>query len=170
MMKNEGVGEKYRKNKLFFPVSSENYVSLYRRTCMVFWAGLRIRLTLMWIRFWISLFNLMWVRIRIFTLLRIRILLFVKVFRICDPRPTDPPIAIFSLHASIVSIDDHPWLQFWASTPQLWAAMALHVSTYFEPLQLLNFDIDAEPYPNSQNDEDRIRNPDSENFPVHFGL
>ncbi len=64
-----------------------------------------------------------------FPLMRIRILLLIKVMRICDHWSTDRPF--LSLHASILSIHGLSWL-------------------HFEPLKLLNFDFNAGPDPDPQ--------------------
>jgi hypothetical protein len=60
------------------------------------------------------------------TLIRIRILPFIKILGICDHWPTDPPRLHLSLQASIVSVKQPRWL-------------------YFEHLKLLNFYINADP-------------------------
>ncbi len=79
---------------------------------------LRIRITLMRIR------------IPVFTLLRIRILLLIKVMRICDHWSTDPLRPRFDTlkyPASTVSVYGTPWL---------------HI---FEPLQVIDADPDLGP-------------------------
>jgi hypothetical protein len=53
------------------------------------------------------------IRIRLFTLMRIRILLLIKVKRICDHLSTvNPRPSILSLTASIVNVYSPPWLHF----------------------------------------------------------
>ncbi len=82
------------------------------------------------------------IRIQLFTLMRIRSLLLTKVMRICDHwvnRPSTTPL--------------------WASTPPLWASTALH----FEPLKILNFDINADPDPALQYNADLGTDPASKN-------
>ncbi len=66
--------------------------------------GLRIPITLRRIRIRI--------RIHLFTLMRIRTLLLVKVVRIYDHWSTDLQGSILSLHASIVSVQCPPWIHF----------------------------------------------------------
>ncbi len=53
-----------------------------------------------------------WIRIRLFTLIRIRIPILIKVMPICDHWSTDPPWLHFTPHASVVSIQGPPWLHF----------------------------------------------------------
>jgi hypothetical protein len=61
--------------------------------------------------------------------IRLRILLFIKVIKICDHWSTEPPEgSVVTLHASIVSVHGPPRL-------------------HFEPLKRLNFDFDADPDP-----------------------
>ncbi len=70
------------------------------------------------------------IRILLFKLMRIWILLFVRVMRICDHWYTEPP----RLHL------EPPW----AFTPPLWAATALN-GTLFEHLKFLNFYFNSDP-------------------------
>jgi hypothetical protein len=58
--------------------------------------------------------------------MRIRILLLIKVMQICNHWSLDPQGSILSIHASIVSVHGSPRL-------------------HFEPLKLLNFDVNANP-------------------------
>jgi hypothetical protein len=70
----------------------------------------------------------MWIRIQVFTLMRIRIHLFIKMMGICEHCRIDPPGLHFKPQSSIVIVHGLPRI-------------------YFETLKLLNFDFNAEPDP-----------------------
>jgi hypothetical protein len=104
---------------------------------------IRIRIylfILLRIRAWVSLFILTRIRIRLFTLMGIwiRILLLIKVMRICDHWSKDPPRLHFE-------------------PPRLRCERPLPSIALPEPLEILNFSFNADLYPDPEFNLMRIR-------------
>jgi hypothetical protein len=78
-------------------------------------AGFQIHITLMRFRIWIQLFSLTRIRVQLFTSMQIRIRILIKVTRICDHWPTDPPDLHFEpLH---LNLEPRKLLKFVDSDP-----------------------------------------------------
>jgi hypothetical protein len=80
------------------------------------------------IRIQFQLLIKMLIRVKLFTLMRIRIRLIKKLWEFATTGPLILRGSILSLQASIVSVHGTPWF-------------------YFQPLKLLNFDFNADPDP-----------------------